>query len=256
MKEPLSELLSRLQAVFGNIDIEVVLPVAVAVVVFLAIYFLSRKKESAVETKQDQPEPAAPTELTREKRVEESSIPDSKPEEVSSSELEPTENKEIVPPPPVAEPAVRAPEISEEDPAAKQAEEPEPVSEKLEPEELTSVPKREEDVEEDFFSRLTLGLSKTRKGILRNLDHIFSSDRIEDDTWDEFEEVLIMSDMGVQTTAKLRERVSSAVSADQGGDGGEIKNLFGKGDFKYFKRSGESANRTPRKTYGFHGGWS
>ena len=90
------------------------------------------------------------------------------------------------------------------------------------------VAEEEEEPEQDFFSKLSLGLSKTRRGILQNLEHVFSSGRVDDAAWDEFEEILIMSDMGVSTTAKLREKVSSAVSAGDSRDMEKIKTLLEK----------------------------
>ncbi|MCY4263099.1 MAG: signal recognition particle-docking protein FtsY [Candidatus Dadabacteria bacterium] len=64
--------------------------------------------------------------------------------------------------------------------------------------------------------------------MLQNLEHVFSSGRIDDATWDEFEEILIMSDMGVSTTAKLREKVSSSVTPSSRADIEEIKTLLEK----------------------------
>lgn len=88
-------------------------------------------------------------------------------------------------------------------------------------------PEEKDTVEKSFFSRLSLGLSKTRRGILGNLEAVFAGGKIDDDAWDEFEEILIMSDMGVRTTARLREKVSSALPAG-GGDVEEITALLKK----------------------------
>jgi len=63
-----------------------------------------------------------------------------------------------------------------------------------------------------FFSRLVSGLSKTRNSIKSGFDYVFSGfSSINDDFYDELEEVLIMADLGVSTTEKiiddLREKV-------------------------------------------------
>ena len=55
-----------------------------------------------------------------------------------------------------------------------------------------------------FFSRLVSGLAKTRKNIVRGLDSIFNGfSKIDDDFYEELEEILIMGDLGVDTTMKI-----------------------------------------------------
>ena len=52
-----------------------------------------------------------------------------------------------------------------------------------------------------FFARLVSGLTKTRKSIMSGFDSVFSGfSKIDDDFYEELEEVLIMSDLGVHTT--------------------------------------------------------
>lgn len=63
-----------------------------------------------------------------------------------------------------------------------------------------------------FFSRLKSGLTKTRDNLKSGIDSIFSGfSEIDDDFYEEIEEILIMSDIGVSTTEKildgLREKV-------------------------------------------------
>ena len=61
---------------------------------------------------------------------------------------------------------------------------------------------------EGFFSRLKSGLSKTRNTFSTGLDRIFSGSRkIDDDLLEEIEELLITSDVGVQTTMSLMEKL-------------------------------------------------
>ena len=139
------------------------------------------------------------------------------------------EEKEVVTPPADPVPAAEPIEVPEEPAPPEETEaEPEELRAEEEPEEEIVAEEEEDDTEGDFFSRLSLGLSKTRRGILQNLEHVFSSGRIDDAAWDEFEEILIMSDMGVATTAKLREKVSSAVGAGGSGDMEKIKTLLEK----------------------------
>lgn len=69
--------------------------------------------------------------------------------------------------------------------------------------------------EEGFFKRLISGLTKTRDNIVNSMDSIFSGfSSIDEDFYEELEEVLIMGDLGVQATydilddlrRKVRER--------------------------------------------------
>lgn len=55
-----------------------------------------------------------------------------------------------------------------------------------------------------FFRRLVSGLTKTRDNIVSGIDNIFSGfSSIDDDFYDEIEEILIMGDLGVATTMKI-----------------------------------------------------
>lgn len=63
---------------------------------------------------------------------------------------------------------------------------------------------------ESVFSKLRKGLSKTQTGLFGKLDGIFSRNEIDQETWDEFEESLISSDIGVSTTMKLREVIAGS----------------------------------------------
>jgi fused signal recognition particle receptor len=63
-----------------------------------------------------------------------------------------------------------------------------------------------------FFSRLKEGLSKTRKSISSGFNAIFSGfSGIDDDFYEELEETLIMSDIGVHTTQAILEKLKEQV---------------------------------------------
>lgn len=52
-----------------------------------------------------------------------------------------------------------------------------------------------------FFSKLVSGLTKTRNNIVSGLNSIFTGfSHIDEDFYEELEEILIMSDIGVNTT--------------------------------------------------------
>ena len=57
-----------------------------------------------------------------------------------------------------------------------------------------------------FFGKLARGLSKTRDSIAAGFDSIFSGfSGLDDDFYEELEEILIMSDMGIDTTMNIIE---------------------------------------------------
>lgn len=63
-----------------------------------------------------------------------------------------------------------------------------------------------------FFGRLVAGLTKTRKSIAAGFDYIFSGfSHIDDDFYEELEEVLVMADLGVHTTEAIIEDLKQKV---------------------------------------------
>lgn len=63
-----------------------------------------------------------------------------------------------------------------------------------------------------FFSRLKEGLTKTRNNIVHGIDSVFSGfSAIDDDFYEELEEILIMGDIGVNATGEIMERLKAQV---------------------------------------------
>lgn len=63
-----------------------------------------------------------------------------------------------------------------------------------------------------FFARLKEGLEKTRSNIVRGIDSIFSGfSAIDEEFYEELEEVLIMGDLGVSATEAILERLREQV---------------------------------------------
>ena len=55
-----------------------------------------------------------------------------------------------------------------------------------------------------FFDKLKAGLKKTKHALFGPLDRLFSSyDKIDDDFYEELSDVLIMSDVGVETAEEI-----------------------------------------------------
>ncbi len=78
-----------------------------------------------------------------------------------------------------------------------------------------------------FFGRLVAGLSKTRTNILSGIDHIFSGfSSIDDDFYEELEEILIMADLGVTTTSSIIESLQEKVKEQKIKDPKECKELL------------------------------
>jgi len=66
-----------------------------------------------------------------------------------------------------------------------------------------------------YFKRLRKRLSRTRKSLSSGFDKAFAGKKkIDDEVLEELEELLITSDIGVQTTMKLMERLAKAKVAD------------------------------------------
>ena len=87
-------------------------------------------------------------------------------------------------------------------------------------EEISDAESIEEEAEENteaekkqgFFSRLVAGLTKTRDSFVSGIDSIFSGfSSIDDDFYEEIEEILIMGDIGVRATQEILENLQQKV---------------------------------------------
>ena len=78
-----------------------------------------------------------------------------------------------------------------------------------------------------FFGRLAAGLSKTRKQIANGFDALFSGfSGIDDDFYEELEEILIMADLGMATTEAVIEDLKDKVKERHIKDPAECKELL------------------------------
>ncbi len=62
-----------------------------------------------------------------------------------------------------------------------------------------------------FFARLAAGLAKTRKNIATGINAIFSGSSIDEDFYEELEEVLVMADLGIHTTSDILDSLRAKV---------------------------------------------
>ena len=77
----------------------------------------------------------------------------------------------------------------------------------------------------NFFRRLKKGLSKTRESLSGGIEKIFTGKgKVDDDLLESLEELLITSDVGVQTTMTLLDRVSD--NANRIGDADQLKTVL------------------------------
>ncbi len=78
-----------------------------------------------------------------------------------------------------------------------------------------------------FFARLKAGLSKTRENIVHGIDSVFSGfSAIDDDFYEELEEILIMGDIGVNATTQIIERLKKDVREKHLKEPSECKELL------------------------------
>ena len=67
-----------------------------------------------------------------------------------------------------------------------------------------------------FFSRLAAGLSKTRDNIVSGIDSVFSGfSSLDDEFYEEIEEILIMGDLGVKATGEIIENLKAKVKENK-----------------------------------------
>ena len=76
-----------------------------------------------------------------------------------------------------------------------------------------------------FFGRLLNGLSKTRKNIASGLSSLFSS-KIDDEFYEELEEILVMADIGMQASEDIIEELRDKVKEQGIKEPAEVRQLL------------------------------
>ena len=78
-----------------------------------------------------------------------------------------------------------------------------------------------------FFKRLVEGLTKTRDNVVSKIDEIFSGfSSIDDDFYDEIEEILVMGDIGINATTSIIEDLKQKVKDQNIKDPAACKQLL------------------------------
>lgn len=78
-----------------------------------------------------------------------------------------------------------------------------------------------------FFGKLKSGLEKTRNGFVKSMDSVFHGfSSIDEDFYEELEEMLIMGDVGINTSETLLERLKKGVKEKRIKEPSEARDLF------------------------------
>ncbi|MGE5389490.1 MAG: signal recognition particle-docking protein FtsY [Deltaproteobacteria bacterium] len=96
-----------------------------------------------------------------------------------------------------------------------------------------------------FFSRLKLGLTKTRKNIGDKITNLVKSNRkLDDEFWEELEEILIEADVGVNTSLELVKSVRDSARKQKMNDSSQVMTLIREEVRKMLESSGDLSLRS------------
>lgn len=85
----------------------------------------------------------------------------------------------------------------------------------------------QEEKKKGFFGRLVAGLTKTRDNIVKGIDSVFSGfSHIDDDFYEEIEEILVMGDLGVRATEEIIENLKQQVKEQHIKEPADCKELL------------------------------
>ena len=84
-----------------------------------------------------------------------------------------------------------------------------------------------EEKKKGFFSKLVAGLSKTRNAIVSSIENVFLGyNSIDEDFYEELEEILIMGDIGIKTSSNIIEEIKTKVKDLHIKDPAECKEIL------------------------------
>jgi fused signal recognition particle receptor len=85
----------------------------------------------------------------------------------------------------------------------------------------------EEDERDRLFVKLSEGISKTRDQITKRIDGLLSThSKLNDDFWEEFEEILIMADVGMEAATQLMENLKKRAHKAGTDDPNDFKTIL------------------------------
>ncbi|NLM06388.1 MAG: signal recognition particle-docking protein FtsY [Tissierellia bacterium] len=105
--------------------------------------------------------------------------------------------------------------------------------------------KEEEEVIEtekkSFFQRISEGLLKTKKNFSEKIDEVvFSFKKIDEDMFEEIEEILIMADVGVETTMLITDKLRDRINQERNAEPSMVKTFLKEEIGKIMEESVES----------------
>ena len=185
-------------------------------------------------------------ELETVKEPEVAPEPEPEPEPVEAAEPEPTPEPAAEPPAPAppepaaadapAPPSAKVPEEPEE------PEEPGEASEEIIPAPPISARTQEKPASRSMFQRLQERLGKTRDALIYRLDRLFLGKKeIDQDLFEQLEEILITADLGVATTLELIDVARKKVKRDQLSDPQALKGIIRDQILAYIEASDQPA---------------
>lgn len=132
--------------------------------------------------------------------------------EEKAPEVEVAETPAVEPPPAEKLPEPSNPEVIKEE---------KPVVEKVVAKSTPEEKPKEEKV--SWTQRLKAGLSKTRQNLGGQIANLFSGGKIDEDTYEELESILLTSDVGVAATQKLLDNLKARVKKERLEDTAALK---------------------------------
>ena len=186
------------------------------------------------------------SELETVKEPEVAPAPEPEPEPVEAAEPEPTPEPAAEPPEPIPpEPAdadAPAPPSAELPAEPEEPEEPGEASEEIIPAPPISARTQEKPASRSMFQRLQERLGKTRDALIYRLDRLFLGKKeIDQDLFEQLEEILITADLGVATTLELIDVARKKVKRDQLSDPQALKGIIRDQILAYIEASDQPA---------------
>jgi fused signal recognition particle receptor len=77
-----------------------------------------------------------------------------------------------------------------------------------------------------FFDRLKESLTKTRKSFIEKVESVFAGRKIDDETLEELEEILIMSDVGTKASSEILSSLREKAKSGEASDAVSVKELL------------------------------
>jgi fused signal recognition particle receptor len=127
--------------------------------------------------------------------------------------------------PEIPETVVDSPEVEDELPLPAESDQFPVVDQKENPDEEPAAPAKKN--KESLFEKLKIGLSKTRQNIGDKIDNLIKSTRkLDDEFWEELEDILIQADVGMNTALELVKNIKTAAARQKINDPGEVTKLI------------------------------